>query len=196
MVKIGNIEELRYPSIELLKSISEEFSVIDFYSLEGYKAGIVVTPEQVVIMISQELIDSADNQERLHVYHRSFFQSIHKKIRESNSQESEITPLNISCLSTDYANFCFVDTVDFNNCTITPKMMEVVNKLMKIIWTHPKEIQYEDIRSRGKIKIKDILSDKEKIIGIPIDKFITMLDRDFARIQKSQPEERDFDDER
>lgn len=188
MEKVLNERDLKCPTPELLRKMTEEFSFIDFYKLEGYKAGIVVTPEQVAVMISPEIMKRTDNSSTFHVFHRSFFKSIYEKIEgdRGEKEKSRISPMNISCLSTDYANFCFIEMDNSDQHIITNKMMEVVNKIMRIIWAHPKEVQYGDMRATGRITIIDNNNNEEIMIGIPIDQFLKMLDEQLIEVQNLQ----------
>ena len=87
MMKRGDImkvieseEDLKSLTPELLKEMTKEFSFEEFYKLDGYKAAMVVTPKQVVIVLTPEMIESKDNNYS-HIYHRSIISSIYKKFR-------------------------------------------------------------------------------------------------------------------
>ena len=183
MEKVINVGDLKNPTPEMLRKMTEEFSFMDFYKLKNNKAGIVVTPEQVIAMISPQTMEH-DYNYMFHSFHRSIFKSINEMISNSHLTEGKsFSSLNISCFSTSYINFCFIEANRSSKLMVSPKMLEVVDKIKQIILAHPKTIQYGDMRESEQITINEYNSNKELIIGMPIDDFIARLDREFAEIR-------------
>lgn len=195
MEKVINVGDLKNPSPEMLRKMTEDFSFIDFYKLKNNKAGIVVTPEQVVAMISPQTMKNDDNY-MFHSFHRSIFKFINEMISKSHLTEGKsFSSLNISCLSTSYINFCFIEANRASKIIVSPKMLEVVDKIKQIILEYPKTIQYGDMRESEKITINEYNSKEELIIGMPIDDFIARLDRELVEI-RSFPKKNKSNDER